>query len=167
MKLRFRSLAFALPLAALALLLNPLPVLAKRSTLGVHVGDNLEWDTVLLGVEGRFDLVGVGSRAILQLNPTFSYYFDDDDNNLAIFNFSLNLPFEFQVGDSVLRPFFAPGLGVLHWSRDRVDDETDLKLNLIGGLLFYLAPVELFVQCKVQIGDGTEAEIIGGILFQL
>ena len=87
MKLRFLSLALALPLAALALLLNPLPAQAKRSTLGPHVGYNIDWDTALLGIEGRFDLVGIGRRATLQLNPTFSYYFDDDDNNVAIFNF--------------------------------------------------------------------------------
>ena len=163
-----RTIRFALVLclAAAGMVVLPLTAHAKRSTLGPHVGINLDWDTALLGLEGRFDIVGVGS-ATLQLNPTFSYYFDDDDNNLAIFNFSLNLPFEFKIGDSVLRPFVGPGLGVLHFSRDNVDDDTDLKLNLLGGLLFYLDPVDLFVQCKFAIGDGTEAEIIGGLLFHL
>jgi hypothetical protein len=167
MDLRLLRLALALCLAAAGLLALPLPAQAKRSTLGPHVGINLDWDTALLGLEGRFDLVTVGRSAMLQLNPTFSYYFDDDDNTLAIFNFSLNLPFEFQIGDSVLRPFFAPGFGLLFFSRDNVDDDTDLKLNLLGGLLFYLDPVDLFVQCKVAIGDSTEAEIVGGLLFHL
>jgi hypothetical protein len=166
MPTRAQSLVFAALFAALSLLFQPLPARAERSTLGPHVGFNLDWDDVLLGLEGRFDIASLG-RATLQLNPTFSYYFDDRDDDDATFNFSLNMPFEFRVSDSVLRPFIAPGLGVLHWSRDNADDHTDLKLNVIGGLLFYLAPVELFVQLKVAIGDGAEVELIGGLLFQL
>jgi hypothetical protein len=144
-----------------------LPVAARaESSLGPHVGINLDWDAALLGLEARVDMVGAGP-ATLQLNPTFSYYFDDDDDDDAVFNFSLNFPFEFKVRDSVLRPFIAPGLGLMIFTRDNFDDDTDLKLNLIGGLLFDLSPVELFVQLKVAIGDSTEAEIVGGLLFQL
>jgi hypothetical protein len=139
------------------------PARADRNTLGPHLGVNLDFDDAFIGLEGRFDIAEVGSSAILQLNPSFSYYLTD---NTDVFNFSLNLPFEFQIGDSVLRPLVAPGVGIWHFSYNDNSD-TEVTLNVIGGLLFYLAPVEPFVQLRVYIGDGSGAELMGGVLFQL
>jgi hypothetical protein len=123
---------------------------------------NFDYDDAFIGLEGRCDVADVSSNVILQINPSFSYYFTDV---IDVFNFSLNLPFEFQINDSVLRPMVAPGIGLWHFSNG--GSETDLTLNLIGGLLFYLGPVEPFVQLRIYIGDGSGAELMGGLLFRL
>jgi hypothetical protein len=138
------------------------PARADRVTLGPHLGVNFDFDDAFLGLEARFDVADVGSSAVLQINPSFSYYLTD---NIDVFNFSLNLPFEFQIDDSVLRPMVAPGIGIWHYSNG--GSETEITLNLIGGLLFFLDPVEPFIQLRVYLGDGSGAELMAGVLFRL
>lgn len=150
-------------LVFLAPLLFAIPARAERNTLGPHLGVNFDVDDAFLGIEGRFDVGDIGRSAIVQLNPSFSYYFTEGGD---LFNFSFNVPFEFRIDGSVLRPMLAPGLGVWHWSGNNNSD-TDLTLNLIAGLLFALDVVDPFVQLRVAIGDGSSAELMGGILFRL
>lgn len=161
------SLRFASRSATFLVLLAPLffaiPAHAERNTLGPHLGVNFDVDDAFLGLEGRFDVGNLGRSAIVQLNPSFSYYFIEGGD---LFNFSFNVPFEFQIDGSVLRPMVAPGLGIWHWSGNDHSD-TDLSLNLIAGLLFALGVVEPFVQLKIAIGDGSSAELMGGVLFRL
>jgi hypothetical protein len=144
---------------ACAVLCCASPVHAERNTLGPHFGINFDMEDAFLGLEGRFDVGNVGSSAIIQINPSFSYYFREGDD---AFNFSLNVPFEFPIDGTVARPFAAPGIAIWHGGSD-----TDVALNLIGGVLFALDPVEPFVQLRVSIGDGSSAELMGGVLFRL
>lgn len=163
MRIRIERWLLGLVFAVGSVLVGAASAHAERNTLGPHFGINFDVDDPFIGVEGRFDIANIGRSAIVQVNPTFSYYFTD---NVDLFNFSLNFPFEFKIGDSVLRPLFAPGLGIYHLSWDN-DSNTEVTLNLLGGLLFFLPPVEPFVQLKVAIGDDSMAELLGGILFQL
>ena len=158
-----RSAAFALALAlALAGVGSGNVAHAERATLGPHLGFNLDFDDPLLGIESRIDLTNVGSSVILQLNPSFSYYFVD---NIDLFNVSLNLPFEFVIGGSKLRPFLAPGLGLFHYSNGNSNSEA--ALMLLAGLLFRLGVVDPYVQLRVAIADNTLADLMGGVLFEL
>jgi hypothetical protein len=161
MNARLLRSAIALVLACAALCCAS-PAHAERNTLGPHFGVNFDMEDALLGLEGRFDVGNVGSSAIIQINPSFSYYFTE---NIDVFNFSLNVPFEFPINGTVARPFAAPGLGIWHFNNG--DSDTELSLNLIGGVLFALDPVEPFVQLRVSIGDGSTAELMGGVLFRL
>ena len=136
---------------------------AERATIGPHLGFNLDLDDPFLGIESRIDLTNISSNVILQLNPSFSYYFTD---NIDLFNFALNLPFEFLIDDSVLRPFAAPGLALVHVSAGGGSD-TDAQLVLLAGLLFRLGVVDPYFQIRVLIGDGSSAELMGGVLFAL
>jgi hypothetical protein len=156
-----RSLAYALVLL-LATLGSVGVAHAERATIGPHLGFNLDFDDPFLGVESRIDLTNVGSSVILQLNPSFSYYFVD---NVDLFNFCVNMPFEFVIGGSKLRPFAAPGFGLLHWSNG--GSHTDAALMLLAGLLFRLGAVDPYVQLRVAIGDDTLADLMGGVLFAL
>ena len=135
---------------------------AERASIGPHLGYNLDIDDPLLGVESRIDLTNVGSSVILQLNPSFSYYFTD---NIDLFNVAVNLPFEFVIGGSKLRPFVAPGIGFIHVSNGGSD--TDAALILLAGLLFRLGVVDPFIQLRVMINDGSSADLMGGVLFVL
>jgi hypothetical protein len=139
------------------------PAHAERNTLGPHFGVNFDMEDVFLGLEGRFDVGNIGRSAIIQINPSFSFYFADDP--FDVLNFSLNVPFEFPIDGTAARPFAAPGLAI--WHSDYGDSETDVALNLIGGVLFALDSVEPFVQLRVSIGDGSTAELMGGVLFRL
>ena len=135
---------------------------AERATLGPHLGYNLDLDDPFLGVESRIDLTNVGRSVILQLNPSLSYYFVD---NFDLFNFSLNLPFEFVIGGSKLRPFAAPGLGLFHYSNG--GSNTEAALMLLAGLLFRLGVVDPYVQLRVAIAEESLADLMGGVLFEL
>jgi len=85
-----RSLTCLAAVTAGLLLLAPVaPAHAERNTLGPHFGWNFYADEPLIGLEGRFDVANLGSSAILQLNPSFSYYFVHDH----LFNISFNVPF--------------------------------------------------------------------------
>jgi hypothetical protein len=134
---------------------------AERNTLGPHLGYNFDGDVPFVGAEGRFDVANIGSSAIVQLNPSISLYIHHE----VTFNFAFNVPFEFQIHDSVLRPFAAPGIGIYH-STNR-NSGTDVRLNLIGGLLFHLQALEPFVQLRFVLGGGVAAELMAGLLFRL
>jgi hypothetical protein len=140
------------------------PAQAERNTLGPHLGVNFDYDDPFIGVEGRIDLTRLNPNLILQLNPSFSFYFLDGPADL--FNISVNVPFEFRANETI-RPFFAPGIGIWHWDWDGDDGDTELMLNLIAGVLFIVPPVEPFVQLRVAVGDSSFAELMGGVLFRL
>jgi len=135
----------------------------SRISLGPHVGMNFDRTDAFLGIESRIDLAQLGTMAILQLNPSASYYFADD---VDLLNFSLNLPFEFVIRDSVLRPLAGAGIGMYYLDYGPGTD-TDFALNLLGGFAFDLRDVEPFVQLRAAIGDGSVAELMAGILFVL
>jgi hypothetical protein len=154
---------FIAPLVlATVLLALPAVALANDASLGPHLGINFDFDDPFLGLGGRFDVGRLSSSVVVQLNPSFSYYFID---NADLFNFSLNVPFEFVVSGTTLRPFAAPGIGLWHYSNGGSD--TDLSFNILAGLLFELKVVEPFFQLKINIGDGSSAELMGGALFVL
>jgi hypothetical protein len=160
-----RFFNFAVLSAAVLTCAVATPARAERNTLGPHLGINFDYDDPFIGIEGRIDLTKLSRNLILQLNPSFSLYFLDGDAGL--FNISVNVPFEFQVNETV-RPFFAPGLGIWHWEWDDGDrDDTEVMLNLIVGMLFVLPPVEPFFQFRIAVGDGSFAELMFGILFRL
>lgn len=161
--MRFVHLSFLS--AALITCAVAAPVQAERTTLGPHLGINFDYDDPFIGIESRIDLTRLNPNLILQLNPSFSLYFLDGPADL--FNISVNVPFEFQVNETV-RPFVAPGIGIWHWDWDRDDgDDTEVMLNLIVGILFIVPPVEPFFQFRIAVGDASFAELMGGVLFRL
>ena len=158
-----RTISLLISATALSLLLLPATgAQAERNTLGPHLGFNFDADRPFVGAEGRFDVAAIGQNVNVQLNPSASIYFV---HNVNLFDFSFNVPFEFKIQDSVLRPFAAPGLGFFAWTGGR--GGVDVKLNLIGGLLFHLQALEPFIQLRLAIGGGATAELMGGLLFRL
>ncbi|MFI5307993.1 MAG: hypothetical protein ACHQ53_11600 [Polyangiales bacterium] len=151
------------PLLLLPCLAFASPAHAERNTLGPHLGFSFDSNDVFLGAEGRFDVAEIDQSVIVQLNPSFSLYFV---HNVNVFNFSFNVPFEFKIHDSVLRPFAAPGLGIYAFTGR--GGEARVRLNLIGGLLFKLRPpLEPYVQIRLVAGGGIAAELMTGLLFRL
>lgn len=158
-------------LAALAFVTSAEPVAAQqklRSSIGPHLGVNFDGDDVYLGLQGRVGVAEITSSVLLQLYPSASYYFTD--NNVTVLNFSFDVPFEFVIENSMLRPYAAPGLGIwyVHWDTPvRSNSDIDLSLNLLGGLLFALGSVEPFFELRIIIDHGADAELRGGVVFVL
>ncbi|HEX7478076.1 MAG TPA: hypothetical protein VF331_09740 [Polyangiales bacterium] len=136
---------------------------AAEASLGPHLGVNFDWGELFLGGEARVDLADLSPEVKLQLDPYLS---------LALFghgsaiDLGCNVPFQFMIHDSSVRPFAAPGLAIIHYSGGHASD-TQLYLNMIGGVLFDLGSVDPFVQLKVMVPHGSMAELMGGVLFKL
>ena len=139
----------------------------RRSSIGPHLGVNFDIQEPFLGIGSRIGVAEITPTVLVQLNPTASYYFIENDN-VTLLNFSFNVPFEFVIQGSVLRPYTAPGLGIW-WALvdDPGDNDVDLTFNILGGLLFALGSVEPFVELRVILGNGSSAELVGGCLFVL
>ena len=156
---------FVLPCALALLALSSLPQRASAEVgLGPHLGYNFDWDEPVIGGELRADIARVSRSVQLQIDPTLSLAFLGA--NTVVFDISLNLPFQFEINDSVLRPYLAPGLAFLH-SSGHWGSDSNLFLNLIGGLLFDFGKVDPFVQLKIMIPHGSLVELVGGVLFEL
>jgi hypothetical protein len=152
------------------------PALAQdaglRAAIGPHLGLNFDGEDAYLGFQGRVGVAEITPTVLLQLYPSASYYFAGDP--LTVLNFSFDVPFEFVIRDSALRPYAAPGLGLwyVNWDRPvRDDSDIDLTLNLLGGLLFALDGVEPFFELRLLVGGGyagnVGAELRGGVVFVL
>src|SRR5689334_1017541 len=111
MRLRTSIVRGCLLCMGLAALLSVAPSQARAEvTLGPHAGVNFDWGEVFIGGESRIDLATLSADVKLQLNPSLSLAFFDHGTAIDI---ACNVPFQFTVHDSVVRPFAAPGLSVV------------------------------------------------------
>jgi hypothetical protein len=136
---------------------------SAETLLGPHLGVNFDWGELFLGGELRADIAEISPQVKLQLDPSLSLALFD--RGTAI-DFGCNVPFQFLVSDSPVRPFVAPGLSLVHYTA-RHGSDTQLYLNLIGGVLFDLHGIDPFVQLKVMVPHGSMAELMGGVLFKI
>lgn len=133
--------------------------------LGPHVGLNFDWNEALVGAEARIDVAQLSQSVVMQLDPSFTLAFLGGGVAMDI---SLNLPFQFVIRDSVIRPFSGPGLALIHYTGGAGGTSvSELYLNILGGLLFDLGTVDPFVQLKVMLPHGSMAELLGGVIFTL
>jgi len=157
------SLVVLFVLAGGSVLASPASAQKHDGAVGPHLGVNFDGDDVLLGAHARFDVLEVTPEVELQIYPNLSYYFV---RNGSLFNLSCDVPFEFEIRNSVLRPYAAPGLAFFFWT-GRGNDNLDLGLDLIGGLLFALDSVEPWLEIRIIVSGGTSAELRGGVQFVL
>lgn len=172
-----RTVRLVATLGCLALLSTAAPARVQaqeklRSSIGPHLGVNFDGDDFYLGLQGRVGVYEITPTVLLDLYPSASYYFVGNRGpyDWTLLNFSFDVPFEFVIENSVLRPYAAPGLGIWYASFDTPvgsDSNIDLSLNLVGGLLFALGGVEPFFELRILIDGGASAELRGGVLFVL
>lgn len=151
-------------LVGTGLLASPALAQQRDAAIGPHLGVNFDGDNFLLGGHARFDVANITPEVLVQIYPNLSYYFTDGDRD--VFNLSCDVPFEFVIHNTTLRPYAAPGLAMF-WATGPGDDDIDLGLDLIGGLLFELDSVEPWVELRLIISGGASAEIRGGVQFVL
>ena len=127
-------------------------------------------DEFAIGGDVRYDLSQV--EAPVQLSGAFDFYFPEGD--VTIFTVDLNGHYVFPT-EGTISPYAGAGLGITSVSVD-VDtpvgsfgaDDSDVGLNLVGGVEFQAGSVRPFAQGQLTVGgDFDRFGITGGILFAL
>jgi hypothetical protein len=114
---------------------------------------------------GGYARIPVPSLAAgLSIVPSFVYYFPGDD--LDAWEINGDVSYAFQVSeDTPVLPFALAGLNILNVGAEGFDSETEIGLNLGGGITFRAESVEPFVGVKFEIQDGSGFVIFGGVGF--
>lgn len=135
-------------------------------------------DAFAIGGDVRYDLSQV--EAPIQLSGAFDYYFADDvvigteEVSQTIFTVDLNGHYMIPT-EGAIAPYAGAGIGITSVSFD-IDtpignvggDDTDIGLNLVGGIEFQAGSVRPFAQGQFTVGgDFDRFGITGGILFAL
>lgn len=124
-----------------------------------------------LGIGGRI-LANVESMEHWDFIGTFDVWFPDDsgNNDVSAWEANGNLAYNFVVEDTSLNPYAGAGLSIFHVSIDddligEDRDDTDLGLNLFGGLKFPGQSVTPFVEVRAVLEAADQVVVTGGILF--
>lgn len=125
-----------------------------------------------LGIGGRV-LANVESMEHWDFIGTFDVWFPDDsgDNDVSAWEANGNLAYNFVVEDTSLNPYAGAGLSIFHVSVDNNSlpgadfDDTDLGLNLFGGLKFPGQSITPFVEVRAVLEAADQVVVTGGILF--
>jgi len=131
------------------------------------VGGMLAYHTDLeaVGVGAYFSLPLSSIDENLSLKPDFVFYFPDGGdywelNGDAVYRFDL-------ANNQAIIPFALGGISIAHASSDLGGSNTDVGLNLGGGIIFPLESIRPAVGAKFEIQDNTNFVIFGGIGFPL
>lgn len=134
-------------------------------------GAQLNWANDMdLGFGARLELpLNIGAEGVLSrtyLIGSFDYFFPDCDE-CSYFEFNGNLAVPVDV-EGNLNPYVGAGLNMARFSADvpGVDSSnTDLGLNVLGGLKFALGPFASFGEARFELGGGEQFVLTFGVLF--
>lgn len=149
-----RKLAIALCVLALGVLVSPRnaeaqvqigPTLAYHNDFDVAVGGTMNVQMPALG-----DRIGFMADVLV--------FFPDSDN-VDYLEFNGNLTYDFPLENEMVRPFALAGLNVARVSVDfagEIDSvaDTEIGLNLGGGLSFELGAIRPVIGARVEVGGG-------------
>lgn len=133
---------------------------AEAPSVGPHIGLNLDEGSLHLGADLVMPLTRLTPTVTLGVWPSFAHVIVHDGHDVELLG--VDFPFVFELPDSIVSPFFAPGLGLAFYG------DTSVKVNLIGGAFFELnSPVRPFAAVAIRLVDGTFVDLLGGVLFEL
>lgn len=141
-----------------------MPGLVQAQTVvggAVAYHDDLE----AFGVGGYVGIPLSQIHESLALNPNFIFFFPDGGDYWEL---NGDLIWRFPVsGDSPVLPFALGGIAIAHVSPDVGNSDTDIGINLGGGVIFPLETVRPAVGAKFEIQNNTSFVIFGGIGFPI
>jgi len=113
---------------------------------------------------GAFADIPVPSLATgLSIVPNFMFWFPDGGDAWEL---NADVSYSFQVSDDTpVLPFAFAGLNILNVGPDGGDSNTDIGLNLGGGIGFRAQSVQPFAGLKFELQDRTGFVIFGGVGF--
>lgn len=153
-------------LSLLGLVVAPPAQAQTHWDLGPVLGVNLDNDELLVGAVAR---IQAGSAPIT-LNPGFEFYPGiDDAGTLSRSLFVLNLDVQYDLNAESVDPYVGGGLSWARSSVETQDSQSDVGLNLKGGLMFNQAGMGTpYVEAILNFADGNEALIFkAGFLFTI
>lgn len=144
-----------------------LPGVVQGQTI---VGGTLAWNTdsedVGIGAYVAIPLPALSENIVIK--PDFTFYFPDVG---TVWELNGDLVYRFDLANNQqIVPFALGGLNIVHVSYDAgvvsVSD-TDVGLNLGGGIVFPLESIRPAVGAKFEIHNSTSFVLFGGIGFPL
>lgn len=144
-------------LLCLSVLITASP--ARAFEAGGHLGVGLDSGSVHLGGDLLFPLVDVSSSVKLSIWPSAAFIIADGPEGVLL---SCDFPFEFDIAESIVKPFLGPGLGVAIF-----DGHAHLKLNVIGGVFIDTGTVRPFAELALRFIHGTQVDLLVGVLVEL
>ena len=144
-------------------LLVAAPAVSAQSGFMPYLGYNLEDEDLLIGVGTRLGFP-LELPVALVLQPSIEYQFTDGD--VTVLQLDVNAIAELRASET-LAPYVGAGLGLLYVDTEVTDSNTELGLNLVGGVLFNPAGFgQPFAQARYSTrGDAQDAlSIQGGVI---
>lgn len=102
----------------------------------------------------------------LSIDPSFVLYFPDGPVDYLEFNGDVVYRFEVSADTPVL-PFAMGGINIARISVDGFGSQTEMGLNLGGGIGFRAESLRPFVGAKFELEGGEGFVVFGGVGFQL
>ena len=136
--------------------------IADDADFGIGVRGQFGLGEALNAEGGLSDLIGVVS---------FDFYPDCGPADCTYWEINGNALYPVRIEGSELAPYFGGGLNIAHISFDSgvvgADDvsDTDLGLNVLGGLNLDLGGLGTFVEAKIELGGGEQFVLTFGALF--
>ena len=160
------AVAASLALAFLAFALVPSSATAfDLSAIGVRAGEmDPEGAGGAFTVGGHLEFEQSGTR--LHLQPGVLFW---SSGSLSDVNPNFDVMYHFQRAGTV-SPYVGGGAGLHFYSLDLPgpnETNTDIGLNLLGGLLIPASTLRLFVEGRYVATDRSQAMIAGGATFPL
>jgi len=154
------------PLLVLALLAMSM-LSAKNLQAQFHFGPLVAWgDDADFGLGGRVTFgihLSVDSTpAPLELQGEFVYFFPDGPVNYWEIN--TNAAYLFPGVKGPVGPYAGAGLDIANASGAGASN-TDVGLNLLGGVKFRMSRITPFAEVRVELGGGEQFVIAGGVYF--
>ncbi|MDN5216863.1 hypothetical protein QQ020_32630 [Fulvivirgaceae bacterium BMA12] len=141
----------------------------RESKAQIKLGGGLAFGTDIetLGISAR-GLIPVTD--VIDVVPNLIYFFPNDlgfDIDQRLFEFNGDAHYNFE-GNGTIQPYAKAGLNICFFSIDNPVgeefNETDIGLNLGGGLNFSIGSVETYGEVKYTIGI-DQLVLGGGVLF--
>jgi hypothetical protein len=149
-----------LPVAIALFTLTPSESRAQR----VQFGPQVSWaDDADVGLGARV-VAGLPSSLMLprlEVIGSFDFFFPGNDVNY----YEVNGNVAYRVpGVTGIAPYVGGGLNIAHASNGASD--TELGLNLLGGLRFGIGPrLNAFTEARIELNGGEQFAVTFGILF--
>ncbi len=160
------TLTRALLLAGASLfLLGPAATQAQTS-----IGGQVSWaDDADIGLGARAFLPIPALHPQLAFVPSFDVFFPGSD--LSYWELNANIHYTFVTDNSNLSPYVGAGLNFARASArvgpvGRVS-ESEVGVNVLGGLRFPMGGFSPFVEARVELGGGEQFVLAGGLLFRV
>ena len=165
---------FLVGLSAVVLCVTAAPS-AEAQRFGIQADFSTEWDFGV-GARGEFDLTnvftnrGAFSRAFIV--ASFDYFFPDCPGGAGVdctyWELNPMLAVPITVTNPNITPYLGGGLNIARVSFETAAgdaSDTEIGLNLLGGLRFPLGGVRAYTDARIVIGDNDQLVLTFGFLF--